>query len=58
VNNIQKGQQEKPVIRMSLERLRGRQSVWTTFRLSKNVIVLLGIAAEQFGLQQIDVDIY
>ncbi|HBG19466.1 MAG TPA: hypothetical protein DDY32_09400 [Desulfobulbaceae bacterium] len=37
---------------VSLERLRGRQSVRTTFRLPEGVIVLLGMAAGQFGLQQ------
>lgn len=52
VNNNQNGHQEKPGVKMSLERLRGRQSVRTTFRLSEDVIGLLGIAAEQFGLQQ------
>lgn len=52
VNNDQNGQSEKPGAKVSLERLRGRQSVRTTFRLSEDVIGLLGIAAEQFGLQQ------
>ncbi|OGR18205.1 MAG: hypothetical protein A2X81_09935 [Desulfobacterales bacterium GWB2_56_26] len=43
---------EQAGIEVSLERLRGRQSVRTTFRLPEGVIVLLGMAAGQFGLQQ------
>jgi hypothetical protein len=39
-------------LEVSLERLRGRQSVRTTFRLPEEIIVLLGIVADQFGLQQ------
>ena len=43
---------EKTGLKMSLERLRGRQSVRTTFRLPEDVIGLLGVAADQFDLQQ------
>lgn len=52
LKNDQNGPREKTGLKMSLERLRGRQSVRTTFRLPEDVIGLLGIAAGQFGLQQ------
>lgn len=43
---------ELPTIRISEERLRGRQSVRATFRLSEDLIALIGIVAGQFGLKQ------
>lgn len=48
----QNGRPEQAGIEVSLERLRGRQSVRTTFRLPEGIIVLLGMVAGQFGLQQ------
>lgn len=50
--NKQTRSPEQTGIEVSLERLRGRQSVRTTFRLPEGVIVLLGMVAGQFGLQQ------
>lgn len=47
-----KGVPEQSGVEVSLEGLRGRQSVRTTFRLPEEVIGLLGIVAGQFGLQQ------
>jgi len=52
LKNKQTGQPAQTGIEFSLERLRGRQSVRTTFRLPEGVIVLLGMVAGQFGLQQ------
>lgn len=52
LKNKQTGPSEQKGVEVSLERLRGRQSVRTTFRLPEGVIVLLGIVAGQFGLQQ------
>jgi hypothetical protein len=49
---IYENQGEQPAIKISEERLRGRQSVRTTFRLSEDLIALIGIAAGQFGLKQ------
>ncbi len=46
------GPKEQTEFEVSLERLRGRQSVRTTFRLPEDIIVLLAIVAGQFGLQQ------
>jgi hypothetical protein len=43
---------EQPVIKISEEGLRGRQSVRATFRLSEDLIALMGIVAGQFGLKQ------
>ncbi len=43
---------EQPAIKISEERLRGRQSVRTTFRLSEDLIALIGVVAGQFGLKQ------
>ena len=48
----QNGPKEQADFEVSLERLRGRQSVRTTFRLPEDIIVLLAIVAGQFGLQQ------
>lgn len=52
LKNKQTGPPEQTGVEVSLERLRGRQSVRTTFRLPEGVIVLLGMVAGQFGLQQ------
>lgn len=52
LKNKQPRPPEQTGIEVSLERLRGRQSVRTTFRLPEGVIVLLGMVAGQFGLQQ------
>lgn len=43
---------EQSGIKISEERLRGRQSVRTTFRLSEDLIALIGVVAGQFGLKQ------
>lgn len=52
VKNEQNEPKEQTEIEVSLERLRGRQSVRTTFRLPEDVILLLTLVAGQFGLQQ------
>jgi hypothetical protein len=44
--------EDQPGLKISEERLRGRQSVRTTFRLSEDLINLIGIVAVQFGLKQ------
>ena len=43
---------DRPGIEISEARLRGRQSVRTTFRLPVHLIELLGIMAGQFGVKQ------
>lgn len=52
VKREQKKPKDRTGVEVSLERLRGRQSVRTTFRLPEEVIVLLSLVAGQFGLQQ------